>query len=66
MSGLYSSVTRDIVSFLSKEEPVKGVRVELGEEDTVKVEIGFLALFGHASARSQSRYRTTSRVRSSR
>ena len=25
----------------------KGVRVELGEEDTVKVEISFLALFGH-------------------
>ena len=42
VSGLYSSVTRDIVSFLSK-----GVRVELGEEDTVKVEISFLALFGH-------------------
>ena len=47
VSGLYSSVTRDIVSFLSKKNLSKGVRVELGEEDTVKVEISFLALFGH-------------------
>ena len=39
VSGLYSSVTRDIVSFLSKKNLSKGVRVELGEEDTVKVEI---------------------------
>ena len=44
VSGLYSSVTRDIVS---KKNLSKGVRVELGEEDTVKVEISFLALFGH-------------------
>ena len=44
VSGLYSS---DIVSFLSKKNLSKGVRVELGEEDTVKVEISFLALFGH-------------------
>ena len=47
VSGLYSSLTRDIVSFLSKKNLSKGVRVELGEEDTVKVEISFLALFGH-------------------
>ena len=47
VSGLYSSVTRDIVSFLSKKNLSKGVRVELGEEDNVKVEISFLALFGH-------------------
>ena len=47
VSGLYSSVTRDIVSFLSKKNLSKGVRVELGEGDTVKVEISFLALFGH-------------------
>ena len=47
VSGLYSSVTRDIVSFLSKKNLSKGVRVELGEEDTVKVEISFLALFGY-------------------
>ena len=47
VSGLYSSVTRDIVSFLSKKNLSKGVRVELGEGDTVKVEISFRALFGH-------------------
>lgn len=47
VSGLYSTLTSDIVSFLSKKNQSKGVRIELGEEDTVKIEIGFLALFGH-------------------
>lgn len=47
VSGLYSSLTNDIVSFLSKKNLSKGVRVDLGEDDTVKIEIGFLALFGH-------------------
>ena len=47
VSGLYSSLTKDIVSFLSKKNLSKGVRIELGDEDTVKIEIGFLALFGH-------------------
>lgn len=47
VSGLYSSLTNDIVSFLSKKNLSKGVRVEIGEDDTVKIEIGFLALFGH-------------------
>lgn len=46
VSGLYSSLTSDIVSFLSKKNLSKGVRIELGEEDTVKIEIGFLAVFG--------------------
>ena len=44
---MYSSLTNDIVSFLSKKNLSKGVRVDLGEDDTVKIEIGFLALFGH-------------------
>ena len=47
VSGLYSTLTGDIVSFLSKKNQSKGVRIELGEEDTVRIEIGFLALFGH-------------------
>ena len=47
VSGLYSTLTSDIVSFLSKKNQSKGVRIELGEEDTVRIEIGFLALFGH-------------------
>lgn len=47
VSGLYSSLTSDIVSFLSKKNLAKGVRIEIGEQDTVKVEVGFLALFGH-------------------
>ncbi len=47
VSGLYSSLTSDIVGFLSKKNLAKGVRIELGEENTVKVEISFLALFGH-------------------
>lgn len=40
-------MTSDIVNFLSKKNLSKGVRIELGDEDTVKIEIGFLALFGH-------------------
>ena len=47
VSGLYSTLTSDIVNFLSKKNQSKGVRIELGEGDTVKIEIGFLALFGH-------------------
>ncbi|MDO4270742.1 MAG: Asp23/Gls24 family envelope stress response protein [Eubacteriales bacterium] len=47
VSGLYSSLTSDIVSFLSKKNLSKGVRIEIGEDGTVKIEIGFLALFGH-------------------
>lgn len=47
VSGLYSTLTSDIVNFLSKKNLSKGVRIELGDEDTVKIEIGFLALFGH-------------------
>lgn len=47
VSGLYSSLTSDIVGFISKKNLSKGVRIELGDDDTVKVEIGFLALFGY-------------------
>ena len=45
VSGLYSTLTSDIVSFLSKKNLSKGVRIEIGEQGTVKIEIGFLALF---------------------
>ncbi len=47
VSGLYSTLTSDIVSFLSKKNLSKGVRIEIDEDGTVKIEIGFLALFGH-------------------
>ena len=47
VSGLYSSLTSDIVGFISKKNLSKGVRIELGDDDTVEVEIGFLALFGY-------------------
>ncbi|HIY54062.1 MAG TPA: Asp23/Gls24 family envelope stress response protein [Candidatus Agathobaculum merdavium] len=47
VSGLYSTLTSDIVSFLSKKNLSKGVRIEIAEEGTVRIEIGFLALFGH-------------------
>ncbi|MCQ5130202.1 Asp23/Gls24 family envelope stress response protein [Butyricicoccus faecihominis] len=47
VSGLYSSLTSDIVSFLGKKNLSKGVRIELSDEGTVKIEISFLALFGH-------------------
>ena len=47
VSGLYSSLTSDIVGCISKKNLSKGVRIELGDDDTVKVEIGFLALFGY-------------------
>ena len=47
VSGLYSSITSDIVSFLSKKNLSKGVRIDISDEGTVKVDIGFLAVFGH-------------------
>ena len=52
VSGLYSTLTSDIVSFLSKKNQSKGVRIELGEEAII-------------SARLQSRYRKMSSLRSS-
>ncbi len=36
VSGLYSSLTSDIVGFISKKNLSKGVRIELGDDDTVK------------------------------
>ncbi len=48
VGGLYSSLTNDIVGFLSKKNLAKGVKIDLNtEEGSVKIEIGFLALFGH-------------------
>ncbi len=47
VSGLYSSITSDIVSFLSKKNLSKGVRIDISDEGTVKADIGFLAVFGH-------------------
>jgi len=47
VSGLYSSLTSDLVGFLSKKNLSKGVKTELGGDGTVKLEISFLALFGH-------------------
>ena len=47
VGGLYSSFTNDIASFLGKKKLSKGVRVALGEEDTVEVESCYLAQFGY-------------------
>ena len=47
VSSMAGNITNDIVSRLGMKNLSKGVRVELGEEDNVKVEISFLALFGH-------------------
>ena len=47
VGGLCSSLTSDLVGFLSKKNIAKGVRIELGEEDTVRIEVSLLALFGH-------------------
>jgi len=47
VSGLYSSLTSGIVGFLNKKNLSKGVRIELGSEGTVKLDISFLALYGH-------------------
>lgn len=46
VSGLYSSLTSDIVSFLSKKNLAKGVNVQILEDDFVTLEICFLALYG--------------------
>ncbi len=48
VSGLYSSFTNDIVNFLGKKSLAKGVRVVLGENDTVEVEICYLAKYGYS------------------
>lgn len=47
VSGLYSSLTSDIVGFLGKKNLSKGVRIELSDDGTVTLEISFLALYGH-------------------
>lgn len=48
VSGLYSSFTSDIASFLGKKSLNKGVKVVLGEGDTVAVEVSYLAKFGYS------------------
>ncbi|MBS7225025.1 MAG: Asp23/Gls24 family envelope stress response protein [Clostridiaceae bacterium] len=48
VSGLYSSFTKDIASFLGKKNLSKGVHVVLGEDDTVEVEICYLAKYGYS------------------
>jgi len=47
VSGLYSSLTSGIVGFLNKKNLAKGVRIELGSEGSVKLDISFLAMYGH-------------------
>ncbi len=46
VSGLYSSFTNDIVSFLGKKTPSKGVKVTFHSDNTVDVDICYLACFG--------------------
>ena len=47
VDSMAGNITNELVGKLGMKNLSKGVRVELGEEDTVKVEISFLALFGH-------------------
>lgn len=46
VSGLYSSFTNDIVSFLGKKTPSKGVKVTFHTDNTVDIDICYLACFG--------------------
>lgn len=46
VSGLYSSFTNDIVSFLGKKTPAKGVKVTFHSDNTVDIDICYLACFG--------------------
>ena len=65
VSGLYSSLTSDIVGFISKKNLSKGVRIELGEDDTVKVESVSSHCSATTSAMWQRKCRRTSSPRSS-
>lgn len=47
VSGLYSSFTNEIASFLGKKSLTKGVKVILGEDATVELEVSYLAKFGY-------------------
>lgn len=46
VSGLYSSFTNDIVSFLGKKTPTKGVKVTFHSDNTVDIDIYYLSCFG--------------------
>lgn len=46
VSGLCSGLTTEIASFLGKKNLNKGVRVQIGERDTVDVEVSILVKFG--------------------
>lgn len=48
VSGLCAGLTTEIASFLGKKNPNKGVKVLIGDDDTVAVEVSFLAKFGHS------------------
>lgn len=46
VGGLAVGLTAEIASLLGKKNQNKGVRVQLGEQDTVCVELGILVKFG--------------------
>lgn len=46
VSGLAAGLTAEIASLLGKKNQNKGVRVQLGEHDTVGVELSILVKFG--------------------
>ena len=46
VSGLCAGLTTEIASLLGKENLNKGVRVQIGERDTVDVELSILVKFG--------------------
>lgn len=63
VSGLYSSLTSDIVSFLSKKNISKGVRIEIGEEGDGPDRDWLLALFGHNICDVAKQVHSTSKLR---
>ena len=57
VSGLYSTLTSDIVSFLSKKNLSKGVRIEIGEEGRSRSRSASWRCLATTSVRWQSRCR---------
>ncbi|MCI6720005.1 MAG: Asp23/Gls24 family envelope stress response protein [Butyricicoccus sp.] len=48
VSGLCTGLKSEIASLLGKKNSSKGVKVQLGDDDTVAVEVNFMAKFGHS------------------
>lgn len=48
VSGLCTGLKSEIASLLGKKGTGKGVKVQIGDDDTVSVDVDFLAKFGHS------------------